>query len=302
MSARLMKRVGDFLGDFIRKHYGFLAPCQVEELRAFRTEVEDKYYPCHVRINPFPPHEIIPPPTRGAPKKKKAEVSSDSSVASYESVKKKTTSKPSSRRSDSISSISDLESVAIDKLVSMYKEDSSVSSVLPSRIKRERSLSDDYKPYKKTKTASKRKSDSPVKLRKRIEVAPERVTVVTDMLSPGGPGQHTFEDGVIIRKALDWNKNTIPGLLVTDAGEFYVKTVHATLGPMIYQSTMTKKDKYIFCNAQRYKCAAVVVRTFVKLEDVYPLHYYIFQNRNGDNLDFSVDNIILKDNTRIARV
>ena len=201
-----------------------------------------------------------------------------------------------------MSSISDLESVAIDKLVSIYKDDSSVSSVRPSNTKRERSLSADYKPHKKTQRVSKRKPDTPIKLRKRLEIATERVTIVTDMLSAGGPSQHTFEDGVIIRKALDWNKNLIPGLLVTDAGEFYVKTVHATLGPMIYQSTMTKKDKYIFCNSQRYKCAAVVVRTFVKLGDVYPLHYYIFQNRNGDNLDFSVDNIILKDNTRIARV
>ena len=128
------------------------------------------------------------------------------------------------------------------------------------------------------------------------------MAIVASMLSLEGPAQCVFEDGVIIRKAVDWSKNLIPGLLVTDAGEFYVKSTHGTLGSFIYQSVMTKKDRYVFCNSQRYKCPAVIVKTFVKLEEVLPLHCYIFHSRNGDCLDFSVDNIVLRDNARIAKV
>ena len=46
------------------------------------------------------------------------------------------------------------------------------------------------------------------------------------MFAAEGPSQAVFGDGTIIRKAVDWNKNLIPGLLVTGAGEFYVKTTH----------------------------------------------------------------------------
>ena len=259
VSAKLMKRVGEFLSDFIRKHYGFLAPSQVQELRDFRTEVEDKFYPCHVQMSPFPPYEVAPPPKRGAPKKEKkteTDLSSLSSLSSFKSSPTKT------KRTDSISSISSLDA---EKLVSIYKDDSSVSSVPPPNRKRERSDSADYAPPKKTHRKSKRKADQPTRQRRRAEVAQERIATVMQMLAPDGPNQSTFEDGVIIRKALDWDQKLIPGLLVTDSGDFYVKSTHGSLGTIVYQSMPNVKDRYVFCNSKRYKCSAVVIRTFLKL-------------------------------------
>ena len=52
------------------------------------------------------------------------------------------------------------------------------------------------------------------------------------MLLTEGPTKCVFEDGVI-RNAVDWSKNLIPVLLVTDAGEFYIKSTHGALGSFI---------------------------------------------------------------------
>ena len=76
-----------------------------------------------------------------------------------------------------------------------------------------------YHPKRQKK--KKHSSDRPrPRHRRRVEVTPDRVALLTSMLTPEGPNQSTFEDGVMVRKALDWNKKSIPGLLVTDAGGF----------------------------------------------------------------------------------
>ena len=111
-----------------------------------------------------------------------------------------------------------------------------------------------------------------------------------------GPCQVYFDEKngkqCIDRRALNGDGNAIHSLLVTDSGRFFIKHDEREPG-VVVQFNPTINNQSVNIHGGKLRCAALVYRTFVRVEPSLPLLQYQFKSKDGNGLNFSVDNIIL---------
>ena len=91
---------------------------------------------------------------------------------------------------------------------------------------------------------------------------------------------------------MDWEGRVIPDLLCTDTGRFFIK--YQERGPGVVVEFMpTINNRSVNIHGGKLRCAALVYRTFTKEEPTAPLNQCQFKAKDGDGINFSVNNIVM---------
>ena len=254
-SDRLAQRVTVFVTDFIRNTYGFLKPDHVDQLRAFRNEVEDNYPACGVIPNPWQTEEDA---------KLSASNASESEEDDIIPAKKRTR-------------------VLLSDNSDPFTTPSKKRSESEWTASNEEEASDSDQSY--TRDFGARRVQIPIALYFEIK----------EMFYPFGPRQLLIEEKkgkkAFIRRALDWEGNVITNLLVTDSGRFFIK--YDERGPgVVVEFLPTINNRSVNIHGGKLPCAALIYRTFTRDEPSLPLIQCQFKAKDGNPLNLSVENLI----------
>ena len=131
---------------------------------------------------------------------------------------------------------------------------------------------------------------------RRVQVPFNLYSAIKEMFYVLGPRQVTIEQKTgkqaLVRRALDWDGKIISNLFVTDTGRFFIK--YDERGPGVIVDFMpTINNRSVNTHGGKLRCAAVVYRTFTREEPTVPLLQCQFKSKDGNGLNFSVENILL---------
>ena len=118
---------------------------------------------------------------------------------------------------------------------------------------------------------------------------------IKEMFYPTGPRQVVIQEkkakSNIVRRALDWDGKLTPNLLVTDSGRFFIK--HDESGPSVVVEFMpTSNNRSVNIYGGKLRCAALAYRPFTREEPTVPLLQCQFKSKDGNGLNFSVENLL----------
>ena len=116
------------------------------------------------------------------------------------------------------------------------------------------------------------------------------------MFYPSGPRHVYLEEKqgkqATVRRALNWDGTIIPNLLATDTGRFFIK--YEERGPGVaVEFFPTAGNRIVSIHCKKIRCVAIIYRTFVRDEPSLPLIQYQFRAKDGNVLNFSVDNLVI---------
>ena len=83
---------------------------------------------------------------------------------------------------------------------------------------------------------------------------------------------------IVGRAFLDWDGKVIPNLLCTDTRRFFMPTLN---------------NRSVNIYGGKLRCAALVYRTFTREVPTGPLLQCQFKTKDGDGLNFCVENLII---------
>ena len=117
---------------------------------------------------------------------------------------------------------------------------------------------------------------------------------IKEMFYPTSPRQvHLDEKNgkqFIVRRAQYWDGDSIFRLHVTDSGQFFIK--YEERGPgVVVEFHPTINNRSVNIHGGKLRCAALVYRTFAIVEPSLPLVQYQFNAKDGNALNFSIENI-----------
>ena len=131
---------------------------------------------------------------------------------------------------------------------------------------------------------------------RRVQVPFSLYNKIKEMFYPSGPRQVYIDEKngeqSIVRRALKWDGGVIHSLPVTDSGRFFIKYDEREPG-VVVEFYPTINNRSVNIHGGKLRCAALVYRTFVRTEPSLPLVQYQFKAKDGNALNFSVDNIII---------
>ena len=119
--------------------------------------------------------------------------------------------------------------------------------------------------------------------------------IIKEMFYSTGPKQVYLKDKhgrrTIVRRALDWEGRVISDLLCTDNGRFFIKYQERGAG-VVVEFMPTVKNRSVNIHDGKLRCAALVYRTFTKEVPTAPLQQCQFKAKDGNGVNFSVDNLV----------